>query len=273
MIQNTQLSTQLITIAGVDRFQLTATDEAFDRRDQIALVAGTVQTVINADQATHAAAVLRDAKAFTNIIEETRKVVKAPVLEVGGKIDQLAKDLTLHLGAECARISSLLGSYNKAEADKAQEARQRAWAEEQRILREAEAKRQADEAAARKRADELAQKEAKARSAGKAALYAEQARLEREQAEAAAQAHDEATANQIVQTRTAAVLAPVKQKGIGTRSVVKFEVTDIHALYAVRPELVKLEPNTLVINACIRGNPLASIPGLRVWEEFASVVR
>jgi hypothetical protein len=267
------MTTQLITIQGVEGFALSTADDAFDKRDELALQAGTVQTVMNADQAAHASALLTEMKGFTRLIEESRKEVKAPVLEVERKIDQLATDLTEQLEAECARVSKLVGTYLTEQKRIAEEAQRRAWEEEQRIIREAEAKRQADEADQRKRFEELTQAAAKARSEKKAAEYELEKRLSQVRADEAARRHDEETASRIVSTRTAAVLTPPKTAGIATRRAIKFEVTDIHALYAARPELVKLEPATVVINAVIRGKLTVSIPGLRVWEESTAIVR
>lgn len=240
------MNTQLITIRGADGVSLTATEAAFEKRDTLALACGTVTTVKNAVQAEQAAALLKEIKGFTRLIEDSRKEVKEPIIALGKQIDGLAKELTEFLDQNGARISKLLGSYTSEQARLAAEAQRRAWEEEERIRREA--------------ADKLAEAELHSRN---------QASLERKVDRIEAQ-----TFNAIAETRAAAAAAVMaKPAGIATRKVVKFEVTDIHALYAARPELVKMEANTAVINAVLRSNPRASIPGLRTWEEAAAIVR
>jgi hypothetical protein len=236
----------LLTVNGAELVSASATQAAFDKRDELALTCGTVKVVANAAQAEHAAATLREVKGFTRLIEDSRKVVKEPVLTLTKKIDGLAKELTEHLETEAARVSRLLGAYQLEQARIAREAQEKAYQEEQRLIREAAAKR-----------DEI---ELSSRSAA-----VSERRIDKLEAK---------TFDAIATVRAgAATIAAAKPVGISTRNVVKFEVTDVHALYAARPELVKLEPNAGVINAVLRGSPKASIPGLRVWEEAAAIVR
>jgi hypothetical protein len=241
------MNTQLITILGTDGVSLTATEAAFEKRDTLALACGTVTTVKNAVQAEQAAALLKEIKGFTRLIEDSRKEVKEPIIALGKQIDGLAKELTEFLEQDGARISKLLGNFQMEQARLVREAQEKAYQEEQRILREAEErKRVADETS---RSQAIADRRID--------------KIEAQTFEAVAQ----------VRANAASVAVASKPSGIATRNVVKFEVTDIHALYAARPELVKMEANTAVINAVLRSNPRASIPGLRTWEEASAIVR
>jgi len=57
---------------------------------------------------------------------------------------------------------------------------------------------------------------------------------------------------------------PVKVAGIQTRTTWEYEVTDIQALFAARPDLVTLEPNPSAIRAALAADK--PIPGLRYWQ-------
>jgi hypothetical protein len=66
-----------------------------------------------------------------------------------------------------------------------------------------------------------------------------------------------------------------RAQGVTTRPVRKFRVVDLNKLYAVRPDLVKLEASTAAINAVIRapGNEKMVIDGLDIFEEMEVVAR
>jgi hypothetical protein len=52
----------------------------------------------------------------------------------------------------------------------------------------------------------------------------------------------------------------------------RFEITDIRALAFARPDLVRVEPNTMAINNEIKAGNL-TITGLRCWMETVAGVR
>ena len=81
-------------------------------------------------------------------------------------------------------------------------------------------------------------------------------------------------AAKIVETRKAIVstVAP-KAADTAVRVDVCFEVDDIVALYAARPELVTLEPNGAAIRAICKANPKLQLPGLRHWTEAKTNIR
>lgn len=66
------------------------------------------------------------------------------------------------------------------------------------------------------------------------------------------------------------VIAP-KVAGIQTRTSFAYEVEDIAALYAARPDLVKLEPKHAAILEALKADK--PIPGLRYWQETTATSR
>jgi hypothetical protein len=239
------MSTAQITLRNAELVTANASQQAFEQRDSLAITAATVETVANATQAEHAAAVLRDVKRFTRLVEESRKLVKAPVLELTKRIDGLAEELTAHLESESVRISKLLGNFTAEQNRLAEKAAREAQEKERRIREEAAA--------------ELARAQAMARND--------------EQAEADTERIEAQTFDRIVEARTSGTLVAAKPAGIATRTVTRYEVEDIHALYRARPEMVRLTENASVINAVLRGSPNLKIPGLRTWTESAAIVR
>lgn len=226
-----------LTLTGLQAAEIAIAPEARELRDGLLVEIRGVTTVSDAFDADVAADVLKRTKDLTRSIEASRTTVKAPVLELGKKIDALAKEITAELESEAGRVAKVLGAYQLEEKRKAEAAARAAREEEERIKREAAAK-------------------------AEAAAPAEVAAIV-----------DQAT-ERIVATRqaAAAVVAP-KAANTGVREDVCFEVTDIVALYAARPELVNLEPNGTAIRAICKANPKLQLPGLRHWTEAKTIIR
>ena len=75
--------------------------------------------------------------------------------------------------------------------------------------------------------------------------------------------------SEAMQAQRAVIVAPLPEatraKGAVGRTVLKYEVTDIHALYQARPDLCRIEAKASAIAAvCAVG---MNIPGLKLWEE------
>ncbi len=233
---------------------------------------------------------LRELKEFTKTIEAARSEVKAPVLDLGKRIDALAKELTQTLEGESDRLGRLIGSWQAEQNRIAEETRKRAEAEERRIWEEAKAKEKAEvdrlaaieterQRVAKAEQDELLAKANRARSeAGrqKALDDAEALRIKNE-IEADQRKQDEqraaATRNQQVGQQMVAARVEgmniVKQApgGVATRMDVEFEVTDAKALFAAFPHLVTLTPNTPFIKAHLKQLPEGgTLVGVRWWK-------
>lgn len=235
-----------LTLTGLQSAEIAIADEARAMRDKLLVEIRDITAVSDAFDADVAADVLKRATQLTRGIEANRTTVKAPVLDLGRKIDALAKEIVADLTVEIGRVSRVLGDYQIAEKRKAEAAERLARDEARRIQAEAEQK---------------------AREAAKAA------NSDTEALAAASEIMDTAAAK-IVETRKAIVstVAP-KAAGTAVREDVCFEVTDIVALYAARPELVNLEPNGSAIRAICKANPKLQLPGLRHWTEGKTNIR
>jgi hypothetical protein len=231
-----------ITVTGsLPSPQIELVPAAFEARRVALEKSGNVKAIASVSDLDAAAAALTEIKALTKAVETSRKDVKAPVLEVGKRIDSVAKDYMAPLEAEGKRLSVLVGSYQEAARMKAEREREEA------------AKAQAEAIA------EMQRKQAEAVAAG--------------DADAADAARAEA-ADKIAEAQLAAINAEgPKAEGITTRTNWKFEVADIDALFAARPELCIIEANGAAIRAVIKSTNGKPIPGLRIWQEAAAVVR
>jgi len=235
---------------AVARF--TANNSALAARDVLLNGASEFESVDTVDDQTIAVQLCADIKAYVNGVEAARKLIKKPVLDRGKLIDRLADEATAKLEQEYTRVTKLIAGFQIKE--------QARVAEENRIRAEEIARRQAEEQEAL---------EAKARAdALLANPAANEADLNRAIAAEQAVKDAEATARAVI---VAPLPAAVREAGMAVKPVVKFEVTDIHALYAHNPALVRMEPNKSAINDVIFDG--ATIPGLRIWSETTVSVR
>jgi outer membrane receptor for ferrienterochelin and colicin len=258
--------------------------DAITQRDTALDVAGKLTGVSDTDSQSACVEVLRTLKGITKAVEDSRKDIKAPVLDLGRKIDSFASEFVAKVDIEIARLTKLLSTYQAeqhriaAEAERKrqeelrrQEAeRQRKEAEERKAREDAE--RAAEEARQKAEAEFLAPTEAEAAKARQEAEEAE--RKAREEAEKAEQARrDKAAAEQAsLELKTSAPVVAVKAAGMSVGTVWKFEVTDLNQLVKSRPELCRIEANTAAINAELRAGK-RDIPGLRIWSETVANVR
>lgn len=237
---------ELLIVTGLDA-AVTATSAARDRRDALLAKARRGTSVANSASAEKAGEVLKEIKTFTRAIEDARKEVKEPVIEVGKRIDGLARELVADLDAEATRISRLVGAWQAEQNRIADQKRREAWEEEQRIRDEANRKIQ----------------EAREHSRTEASFEKKADKIDAQATQA------------IIDTRVAAAgtIAP-KPAGLSTREEICFEVTDIQALYESAPFLVSLTPNTAAIKAAIKGlTGQQTLPGVRHWKEQKAIVR
>jgi hypothetical protein len=230
---------EIVVSGSLPSPQIELSPAAFNARTLALEASGRIKAIASVSDLDAAAGALTKLKSLTRLVEDSRKEVKAPVLEVGRRIDGIAKDYLTPLEAEAKRLSVIVGSYQEAQRRKAEKEREEA------------AKAQADAIA------EMNAKQAEAVANG-----------DEEAADAArAEAADKIAASQL-----AAINAEgPKPDGITSRTSWKFEVVDIAALYAARPELVVLQPHNAAIRAVVKMG--AKIPGLRVWQEAAAIVR
>ena len=163
------------------------------------------------------------------------------MLEVGRRIDAVAKEYLSPLEAEGNRLSILVGSYQEAARRKAEREREEAAKEQAAAL------------------EEMQEKQAAALAAGD---------------ESAADAARAEAADRIAASQLNVIDAEgPKPEGIVTRTTWKFDVTDIAALHKARPELCVITPNNAAIRAVVKASNGAAVPGLRIWQEAGAIVR
>lgn len=156
------MSDNLIQISELASTEISLLPEAEKLRKQLLNQARTVGVISDSFDADCAADVLKNITAAVKEMEATRKEVKAPVLELGRRIDDVAKSWLSDLEAEKKRINRTLGDY-QAEQDRIRRDAERREREAQdQARREAEAALAAgDQAAAAEAAEKIAQSSAK----------------------------------------------------------------------------------------------------------------
>ena len=201
-------------------------------------------------------------------VEKVRKLVKEPVIAKGREIDQIAQNFTMELGAEKARLDTLLGAYTIQQEAIRREAQERAMKEAaeaarlQREQEEAEARAERLRLGAEQAAAEAeSRKEQAAARAAQEAAAAEQRRADdlARQAGASGMAAHHASIQVMDAARTK-----------GTSVVLDYTVEDIERLHQVMPHLVELTPRRRDILSFLNqqkesGVPVG-LPGLKVVE-------
>lgn len=256
--------------------------DILNRRESAISTAKTITAIGGQWELEDAVTCLKSLQSLSKLAESSRTEVKAPVLELGRTIDGKAKEFSQPIDAEVQRINRLVTAYQSEQQRKAQESERARQAElkriedEQRKAVEAQAKlkRDAEEAEAariRAEADSVTFNEADEAKAKADAIAAE---AKRNEAAAAAQAETKRLADlQVEKSRAQMQVAPVSRaSGLITKDVWKFEVLDVHAVYAANKVLCRLEVNTSAVNDLIRAG-LRECPGLRIWSETKTEVR
>jgi len=248
-----------LVVRNFGEVALSVTAEAMLLRSQALEQASQISVVSNAVDQKLAVEAIATVRGLIKKMEESRVMVKKPVLDFGSKIDAQAKDYKASLEKEATRLNNLVQEHFREETRRA-----------------AARKKFADDIAERKRAREAEEARAAQEEADRIHAQAQGAATAQEALELTAQAQaSEQVASQAAERAEtiapAQVAAPVKASGMIAREIWKHEVVDIAALYAARPDLVTLEPRTLRINAAIAETK--AIPGLRIWKEIDTTVR
>jgi membrane protein involved in colicin uptake len=272
-------TSNLITVPGLAQATVTIDASAYTRRAEIIEAANFCPpAVTDADTQTEVTNVLRDIARLLKETEDGRKLVKAPVLDLGKRIDAAAAEFVQTLEAQKSRLNGLLVAYET---------------EQRRIAMEAERKRQeeirkqeAEAELARKRAllaeTEAREKREAAERAAREATNAEARAKAQEEARKAAEAQQQVAAAKVQQEEAARLQqaellrapAPVvtRAAGASVQTPWTFEVVDIKALHAACPDLVELSVKRSEVLALIRTGT-REIPGLRIFQETKVNIR
>lgn len=228
---------QLLNFADA---QVSIDESAKHRREDALLKAQDVQAVADEFDNEIAVDAVRSIKQIVADVEKCRKTVKAPVLQLGKSIDEAAKGFVASLNAEAGRVNRLISGY----AD-----------EQRKIAMEAERKRQEQARIVEQEKIEAARK-------------LEEAATQKERAKAREQVEEKVKQQADL---SLPVKTEAKPSGLTVRRVKTYEVVDIRALLAARPDLVVLSPNHRSITEAIKSTD--SIPGLKISEETKTSVR
>lgn len=290
------MSTNALAILG-DGYQITITPEAEKQKAAIISAARAVVAVTDNDSCDIAQSWLRSLASVRTAVESSRKIVKAPVIDLGKRIDGIAADFVAEVISEEARLSGLVTEYARDQQRIKREAELAADQERQRVERERheaemaaqreaariERERQAAEKAAHEaeiarlkaEAAQSAEGQKAAREAQEKALAAqreaearaEAARLQAEADTAAARKREESARI----ARADAVIAAIAPAGV--REEIDFEVEDILAFVAKFPQLCRIEPKRSDVLAALkksfeRNCKLPEVAGLRVFQNL-----
>lgn len=274
--------TNTIQTSPLSDFSVTIIPAAQQAKAEAITLAKSIRIVTSTDQQQDAIAAASLMKGLLRDVEKARVAVKEPVLDAGRKIDAAAKAFSEDMTAEVKRVEGLASAYQAeqnriAEALRAEEERkqrQQREAEEAERQREqaalaaiaaaAEAERRANLAAIAAAADDKAREEAQRKADEDAAARAEEVRINQQACREAEEARLEAERDRAMQLHT--VVAP-KAAGAVVKVLTDYELKDIRALYAARPDLVELSERRSLILAAISipGHP--AIPGIYEFQQ------
>lgn len=229
------------TVALPPTFSITY--EATGARDEIALRAFFINEITDAAQNNAAREVAVEIRRYLKSVEAARTGLTKPLLDAQKAMKALADQHVAPLAQELVRLENLAADF--LIADQRRVAREEAARQE--AYQKAEAQRKALEAAA----------------IAAAAAVTTDAQLESAIKIEATAVAAEVAVQQIIQAPQPRL---DKASGQSLKKVLKYEVTDIRALAAARPDLVRIEPNCSGIQStCI---PEIPVPGLRLWWEM-----
>jgi len=127
----------LITQPKINAVTIEIIDDA-KKMKQVALeTAKPIVSINDGFEAEIASRTQYHLRAIIKGIEESRKMAKAPALEIGKKIDGMAKDFIAEVKDEELRIAKLLGAFQKVEREKKADADRIARIETQKVLAKA----------------------------------------------------------------------------------------------------------------------------------------
>ena len=135
---------ELITQPMINGVIIEIIAEAEQMKIEALMSSKGIDTVDDGFEATIAAEAQSALRHLIKGIEESRKLAKAPVLEVGRQIDSVAKDYIEEVKAEESRIARLLGAFQIVERDKKIAAERQARIQEQKVMAEAAQQLDAD---------------------------------------------------------------------------------------------------------------------------------
>lgn len=120
---NTSLTTPLL-LQG-DGYSIVITPDALKKKESLIQYASQITEVTDNDSANLAKSAMKDVNDMMIAVEKSRKEVKAPVLQVGDKIDTAAKEFVKELDAQKSRLNKLVTDHAAEQARLQREALER----------------------------------------------------------------------------------------------------------------------------------------------------
>jgi hypothetical protein len=210
------------------------TPGAHELKSKAMALARAVNDVKTPEQQSTAVAALRELKEVRNGIEATRKSVKAPVLALGKRIDDVAGNFIEDVERQYGRLSGLINHFQKMQL--------REKAERERELE----KGQNDGNALRQSARDLQDRAGQLHMAANAVSSVKQSNeMKAEAAELLKQAEVlEAKATDLIMSGEFAIVPIVdKPKGLAVRRRIDFQVTDPLVFCQAYPQFWKVSAN------------------------------
>jgi hypothetical protein len=284
----------LLTVLPKEGFPIEIATEAITLKNNAVLALSAIKAV-DASSLTVAAGHLAGAAGVIKRMESSRTETKAPVLELGKRIDKMASEFSAPIQAELDRVKRLVSDHHAKEAAriaeenrKRDEAIRREQEAAEKLRREEAAKAEAIyQAEQAKLAEEARKAEAAAKAASKkkddglramreAAADAERERVQAAQAAAqeersrfAAQQEAERLAEQ---SRVFVPIVQAKVEGVSSRKFWTFDLLDAVEVFKAHPEFCDLNVQTAKVNAALRLG-LRECPGLKIYETTETKVR
>lgn len=238
-MSTTTTDTNAALILAGNGYELSIAQDANEKKAELLATSTRVLIVTDNDQSADAQHVVRQLAGMRNLVEKSRKAVKEPVLEVGKRIDTMAKEFLKEIEIEENRIRNLIGKH----AEEVAKARAEKEAEERRAFEAARAAREAAEAA----------------EAAAAAASAKQLTIAEIAAAKVAAKEAEAERQETLALRMDASAAVAETKvAEGVRFAWDFEVTNLEVLARTCRDLVTIEPKRSAILAELKSMDDAS---------------
>lgn len=241
-----QTEDQIIVLDIVDRVPVYGLT-AGERKEKALEIARQIPLTIEAGNQIAAVEAVREMKRLTNVVETVRKNVKAPVIDLGKKIDTLAENYCTELNNEIRRIERGVAEFQRMEADRI-----------------------------RKEEEKLAQQQREAEAAAQRAIE-EQERLANSRKKVTVQQSvqsevkvQEALENLQV-TRSQVVLSAPTAAGMKAKKVIKWTIENPALVYSTHPGFFELVPRPSAIKAFITKD--MKIAGMTITEELDTKIR
>jgi len=146
-------TTTSLALRGLETAGLVVLPELEQERDALLARASKPNTITGPDGAQRAVELQRELQAFSSRIETMRKDAKEPLLELTRQLDDTAKGLVADINHHAKRIGDMVGQWTEAQRQREEDARRKAWEEQERIRKAAEVAERAEQERLR-RADE-----------------------------------------------------------------------------------------------------------------------